>query len=103
MGTTYPGEEHRECCVCRSLVAVDDDRCLSGDEFIREPGWLSALDVEQHLRRMVAGDRRGGRILVEAAGHLEDGTALFQIWRHDPEAAGTHEDLLAAFTQHQTP
>lgn len=94
----YPEEEHRECCVCRNLVSTDDDRCLSGDEFVREPGWFSAWDVQGKVHMLAL--RESGeplRLLVEASGRMSDGTPLFQIWRHDPEAAGTRASLLETF------
>lgn len=98
----YPEEEHRACCVCRSLVSADDDRCLSGDEFVREPGFLRAWNLEGKLHLMGMRDPAAPplRLLVERAGFMEDGTPLFQVWRHDPETAGLHKDLLEAFAAH---
>jgi len=96
----YLEEEHRECCVCRTLVSADDDRCLSGDEFVRVPGRFLAWEVEGQVH-MLALRENGGplRLLVEASGRMEDGTPLFQIWRHDPDTAGTRTALLEAFAR----
>ena len=95
--------EHKECCVCRCLVSADDDRCLMGDEFMREPGLLRAWDLEGKLHGLGARDREAPpvRLLVERAGFLEDGTPLFQVWRHEPDTAGLRRDLLEAFAAHQ--